>query len=175
MTRHLTHKCTLMVDQTRSRPPTPPGARLLSQVDPLPFLYIPDDFKSATGAKSKKTTKKPNTGKDVPTRKPTISISKGKRKAPPDDEDTVMVGGASDDKAAEVTKQSSEKNKIKSKVPPATASVDDETNDVAMPKKKKMIKLNLANHSASAQSNSLDWANQFNIVSVVDTEVPYCH
>jgi hypothetical protein len=164
-----------MVDQTRSRLPTPLRARLLSQVGHLPFLYIPDDLKFATGAKSKKTTKKPNIGKDVSTRKPTIPASKGKRKAPPDDEETVTVGSASDDKVGKPTKQSSGKNKTKSKVPPATASVDDETNDVAVPKKKKMRKLNLANPFASAQPNSLDWANQFNIVSVFDAEVPYCH
>jgi hypothetical protein len=117
MTRHLTHKCTLMVDQTRSRLPKTPRARQLSQVGHLPFLYIPDDFKFATGAKSKKTTKKPNIGKDVSTRKPTIPVSKGKRKAPHDDEDTVTVGSASDEKVAKPTKQSSEKNKTKSKVP----------------------------------------------------------
>lgn len=104
------------------------------------------------------------------TRKPTIPVSKGKRKAPHDDEDTVTVGSASEDKAAKLTKQNSEKNKTKSKVPPAAADVDDETNDVAMPKKKKMRKLNLANPFASAQPHSLDWANQFNIVSFVDTE-----
>ena len=174
MFRHLRHECALMIDQTKSRISTPPGARQLSQVTHLPFLYNPDDSKLAAGVKGKKTTKKPIIGKDVSVHKPPIAVSKGKRKAPPDEEDTATVGSASDDKAVKSTKQSSEKNKTKTKVPPAAADLDDETSDVAMPKKKKMRKLNITNPFASAQPNSLDWANQFNIVSVVDTKVPYC-
>lgn len=174
MTRRLTHKHKLMIDQTRSRPSISRRTRLLSQVAPLPFLYIPDDSKLAIGAKSKKTTKKPNIGKAVSTRKPTIPVSKGKRKAPQDDEDTITVGSASDDKAGKATTQNSEKSKTKSKATPAAANVDDETSDVVMPKKKKMRKLNVTTLFASAQPNSLDWANQFNIVSVVP-EVSYCH
>ena len=109
------------------------------------------------------------------TRKPTVPVSKGKkRKAPQDDEDTITVGSASDDKVGKPTKLNSQKNKTKSKATPAAASVDDETSDVAMPKKKKMRKLNVTTLFASAQPNSLDWANQFNIVSVV-LEVSYCH
>ena len=141
----------------------------------LPFPYIPDDSKLATGVKSKKTTKKPIIGKDVSVRKPSIPVGKGKRKAPPDDEDTATVGSASDDKVVKSTKPNSEKSKTKTKVPPAAADLDDETSDVAIPKKKKMRKLNITNPFASAQPNSLDWANQFNIVSVIDTEVTYCH
>ena len=40
MTGHLAHQCMLLVDQTRSRPSTPPRARQLSQV--AHFLYKPD-------------------------------------------------------------------------------------------------------------------------------------
>ena len=112
---------------------------------------------------------------DVSVRKPSIASSKGKRKAPQDDEDTATVGSASEDKAVKSTKGNSQRSKTKTKVPPVAADVDDETNDAAMPKKKKMRKLNLTNPFASAQPNSLDWANQFNIVSVFDIEVPYYH
>jgi hypothetical protein len=179
MTRHLAHERTLSIDQTRSRPSTPPGARQLlltrprnSQVTHLPFLHTADDSNLATDVKSKKTTKKPYRGKDATTRKPPIPTSKGKRKAPQEDEDTATatVGSVNDDKAAKSTKLNSEKD---TKVPPIAAAVDGETNDVAMPRKKKMRKLNIANPFASAQPQSLDWANQFNVVSVVDAEVPY--
>ncbi|KAI9461619.1 hypothetical protein BJY52DRAFT_1185434 [Lactarius psammicola] len=110
--------------------------------------------------KSKKTTKKPYRGKDAPARKPPITDNKGKRKAPQDDEDTAAVETASEDKAAKSTKPNS---KTTTKMPPA-ADVDDETNDdVAIPKKKKMRKLNITNPFASAQPHSLDWANQYNV------------
>jgi hypothetical protein len=119
--------------------------------------------------KDKKTTKKPNIGKDASAaRKPSIASNKGKRKAPQDDEETATVGSASEDKAVKSTKGNSERGKTKTKVPPAAADVDDETNDAAMPKKKKMRKL-----FASAKPNSLDWANQFNIVSGFDIEAPH--
>ena len=134
----------------------------------LPFLYTADDSKLATGVKPKKTTKKPFRGKDATTRKPTIPVSK-KRKAPQDDEDTVTVGSASDDRAAKLTKLNSEKDNTKTKA----ADMNDETNEVPTPKKKKMRKLNITNPFASSQPQSLDWANQFNVVSVVDAEVPY--
>lgn len=39
-----------------------------------------------------------------------------------------------------------------------------DTEDAAVPKKKKMRKLNV-NLFATAKSDSLDWANQFNLVS----------
>jgi len=131
--------------------------------DEVETIKSPVSKTAQLGVKSKKTTKKPSIGKDVLVRKPSIPVSKGKRKAPLDDEDTVTVESASDDKVDKSTKQNSEKNKTKSKVPPAAADVDDETNDVAMPKKKKMRKLNITNPFASAQPNSLDWANQFNM------------
>jgi len=129
----------------------------------------------ATDVKSKKTTKKPYRGKEATTRKPPISTdSKGKRKAPHDDEDTATVETASDEKAGKSTKPNYEKNKTKTKLPPAPAPADedDETNDVAMPRKKKMRKLNITNPFASAQPHSLDWANQYNVVSAVDAQVP---
>jgi len=93
-------------------------------------------------------------------RKPQVAQRKGKRKLP-QDEDTVTVESASDDKATKSIKQKPEKNV---KVPPAAVHVDDETDDV--PKKKKMRKLN--NPFAPAQPNSLDWVNQYNLVSIVD-------
>ena len=169
MARHLARALTLIINQTRSRPSTPQGARPReSQVWHLPFLYTSDDSKLATEVKSKKTTKKPFRNKEALVRKPTIPTGKGKRKAPQDDEDTATVGSASvnDDKAAKSAKSNAGKDKTKTKVAPVTADLEDETSDVAMPKKKKMRKLNMANPFASAQPQSLDWANQFNVVSV---------
>jgi hypothetical protein len=43
---------------------------------------------------------------------------------------------------------------------------DDDTEDAAVPKKKKMRKLNV-NIFGSSKADSLDWANQFNLVSLV--------
>ena len=43
---------------------------------------------------------------------------------------------------------------------------DDDTEDAAVPKKKKMRKLNV-NIFGSAKADSLDWANQFNLVGLV--------
>lgn len=49
---------------------------------------------------------------------------------------------------------------------PADVENDDDTEDAAVPKKKKMRKLNV-NIFGSAKADSLDWANQFNLVSLV--------
>ncbi|KAH9039693.1 hypothetical protein EDB84DRAFT_1477580 [Lactarius hengduanensis] len=132
-------------------------------INPAASKIVPSHKAEVSDVKSKKTTKKPYRGKDAPTtRKPSITDNKGKRKAAPqDNEDTETI--ASDDKAAKSTKPNSGKNKTKPKVPPAAAEEDDETNDVAMPKKKKMRKLNITNPFASAQPHSLDWANQYNV------------
>ncbi|KAH8994954.1 hypothetical protein EDB92DRAFT_1848437 [Lactarius akahatsu] len=131
-------------------------------INPSASKIAPSHKAEVSDVKSKKTTKKPYRGKDAPTtRKPSITDNKGKRKAAPDNEDTESI--ASDDKAAKSTKPNSGKNKTKPKVPPAPAEEDDETNDVAMPKKKKMRKLNITNPFASAQPHSLDWANQYNV------------
>ncbi|KAH9068415.1 hypothetical protein EDB83DRAFT_2376399, partial [Lactarius deliciosus] len=132
-------------------------------INPSASKIAPSHKAEVSDVKSKKTTKKPYRGKDAPTtRKPSITDNKGKRKAAPqDNEDTETI--ASDEKAAKSTKPNSGKNKTKTKVPPAAAEEDEETNDVAMPKKKKMRKLNITNPFASAQPHSLDWANQYNV------------
>ncbi|KAH9178174.1 hypothetical protein EDB89DRAFT_1150242 [Lactarius sanguifluus] len=152
-------------DGPTSRPRVPSDLRSdeAENINPSASKIAPSHKAEVSDVKSKKTTKKPYRSKDAPTtRKPSITDNKGKRKAAPqENEDTETI--ASDGKAAKSTKPNSGKNKTKTKVPPAAAEEDEETNDVAMPKKKKMRKLNITNPFASAQPHSLDWANQYNV------------
>jgi hypothetical protein len=67
------------------------------------------------------------------------------------------------DKATKLTKTKAQKSRTMAKEShPANVEVDSE--DTAVPKKKKMKKLNV-NIFAPAKPDSLDWANQFNLVS----------
>jgi hypothetical protein len=109
--------------------------------------------------------KKLDKGSDVRKSRSLTSDKKGKRKAPEDD-GMVTIESASDDKVPKSTKSKAEKKQTKaSDTRPPIVDVDAE--DVVMPKKKKVKKLNV-NIFASAKPDSLDWANQFNSVSVID-------
>jgi hypothetical protein len=107
-------------------------------------------------------TKKPDKGKGRQKSQPVASDSKGKRKAPPQDESTETIESTSD-RATKRTKSKAEKNQTTAKESHPT-DVDGDADDAAAPKKKKMRKLNV-NIFASSKPDSLDWANQFNLVS----------
>jgi hypothetical protein len=75
-----------------------------------------------------------------------------------------VVEGTSD-RAAKATKSKSQRgHKAANESHPTDVDVDTDADDAAVPKKKKMRKLNV-NVFASAKPVSLDWANQFNLVS----------
>jgi len=96
------------------------------------------------------------------------SDNKGKRKALADDDDReAVVEGASDKKTtAKSTRTRAQKSRTTAKEShPTDMENDDDTEDAAVPKKKKMRKLNV-NIFGSAKADSLDWANQFNLVSL---------
>ena len=144
--------------------PTPPGIALT--------LLLRSTYKLAIDGGDKPTAKKVEQSKDVQKSKPSISDKKGKRKAPEDD-GTATVESVSDDRTRKSTKSKTEKKRTRTgdSQPPV---VDVDPDDVALPKKKKLRKLNV-NIFASAKPDSLDWANQFNLVSLIDVEVLYCH
>jgi len=116
----------------------------------------------ATGGNDKKVTKKPDKGRGQQKSQPAASENKGKRKAPPVDDSTETIESASD-AATKPTKSKTAKNQTKSKESHPT-DADGDPDDAAGPKKKKMRKLNV-NIFGSAKPDSLDWANQFNLVS----------
>jgi hypothetical protein len=108
----------------------------------------------------KKTVKKPDISKVRQKRQPATSDHKGKRKALPDDDSSDTLENVND-KATKLTKTKAQKSRTMAKEShPANVEVDSE--DTAVPKKKKMKKLNV-NIFAPAKPDSLDWANQFNL------------
>ncbi|KAH9972870.1 hypothetical protein BGW80DRAFT_1252571 [Lactifluus volemus] len=115
--------------------------------DPTP----PDEKKPAE--------KKLDKGSDVRKSRSLTSDKKGKRKAPEDD-GTVTMESTSDDKVPKSTKSKAERKQTKTSDTQSPV-VDVDAEDVVMPKKKKVKKLNM-NIFASAKPDSLDWANQFN-------------
>ena len=120
-----------------------------------------------TDGKGKKATKKPNTGKARQKNQPLTSDIKGKRKAPADSDDSEAAEYANNKKSTKPKKtKAQKKNQTTAKESHPTDDVenDDDTGDAAVPKKKKMRKLNV-NIFGSAKADSLDWANQFNLVS----------
>ena len=116
---------------------------------------------SSTDGKGKKVTKKPDIGKVRQKRQPsTTSDNKGKRKALRDDDGSEAVEDANE-KITKPTKTKAQKSRTAAKEPrPADVEID--TEDDAAPKKKKMRKLNIF---GPAKPDSLDWANQFTLVS----------
>jgi hypothetical protein len=66
------------------------------------------------------------------------------------------------DKTTKLTKAKAQKSRTTAKE--SHPDVDVDTEDAAVPKKKKMRKLNV-NIFNNAKPDSLDWANQFNLVS----------
>jgi len=95
------------------------------------------------------------------------SHNKGKRKAIPADPDDGSEGveDAADNKTAKPVKTKAQKGRTTAKEShPTDVENGDNTEDAAIPKKKKMRKLNV-NVFGSAKADSLDWANQFNMVS----------
>ena len=73
------------------------------------------------------------------------------------------------DKTTKLTKTKAQKSRTTAKEShPADVEVD--TEDAAVPKKKKMRKLNV-NLFNSAKPDSLDWANQFNLVSHIAVRI----
>jgi hypothetical protein len=109
-------------------------------------------------------------GKDAQKSKPSTSDKKGKRKAP-DDDGTATIESMSDDRVPKSAKSKAEKKKAQSRDSQSPV-VDVDAEDPAVPKKKKLRKLNV-NIFASAKPDSLDWANQFNVVSVINIDVSY--
>lgn len=124
----------------------------------------------ATDGKGKKVAKKPDKGnKGRQKSQSTATDSKGKRKAPPDGDDTDTIESTSDVVTKPTKSKAQKRNQTKAKEPrPTEAEVD--ADDAAEPKRKKMKKLNV-NIFGSAKPDSLDWANQFNLVSRIATQV----
>ena len=116
---------------------------------------IPISFIDGNG---KKVTKKPDVGRARQKKQPSTSDNKGKRKALPDDDNSEAAEDAGE-KTTKPTKRKPQKA-VKESHP---AEVENDTEDDAVPKKKKMRKLNV-NIFGSTKPDSLDWANQFNIV-----------
>ena len=121
---------------------------------------------TVTDGKGKKTTKKPNiSGKARQKSQPSTSDIKGKRKALADGDDSDAVEDANDKKATKPTKTKAQKSRTAAKEShPTDVENDDDMEDAVLPKKKKMRKLNV-NIFGSAKADSLDWANQSNLVS----------
>jgi hypothetical protein len=115
---------------------------------------IPISFSDENG---KKVTKKPDVGRVRQKRQPSTSDNKGKRKALPDDDNSE----AAEDASEKTTKPKRKAQKAVKESHPADVEID--TEDDAVPKKKRMRKLNV-NIFGSTKPDSLDWANQFNIV-----------
>lgn len=124
----------------------------------------------ATDGNGKKVAKKPDKGnKGRQKSQSAAADSKGKRKAPPDGEDTDTIESTSDVATKPTRSKAQKKKQTKAKeTRPAEAEVD--ADDAAEPKRKKMKKLNV-NIFGSAKPDSLDWANQFNLVSRIATQV----
>ena len=119
---------------------------------------------TVTEGKGKKTTKKPNTGKARQKSQPSTSGIKGKRKALVYGDDSDAVENAND-KTTKPTKTKAQKSRTVAKEShPAGVEDDDDMEDAVLPKKRKMRKLNV-NIFGSAKADSLDWANQSNLVS----------
>jgi hypothetical protein len=128
------------------------------------FLSRPRVLTLETDGNGKKTTKKPDKGKGGQKSQPPASNGKGKRKAPPDEDGTDTID-SEHNMATKPTKSKTGKNQsTTAKESRPTTDVDVDPDDAAGPKKKKMRKLNIF---ASSKSDSLDWANQFNLVSRV--------
>ncbi|KAI0303748.1 hypothetical protein B0F90DRAFT_1320307 [Multifurca ochricompacta] len=106
---------------------------------------------------AKKTSKKPDKGKDSQKSRMSTSDYKGKRKELPDDDGitTIESVGEANSKA--------QRGQTKGKEPQPAADASRDRDDIAVPKRKKRRKLNV-NPFASAKPASLDWANQFNLV-----------
>jgi hypothetical protein len=95
------------------------------------------------------------------------SNNKGKRKALADgDGSEAVVEDANDKKKTTKPKKTkAQKSQTTAKEShPTDVENDDDTEDAAVPKKKKMRKLNV-NIFGSSKADSLDWANEFNLVS----------
>jgi hypothetical protein len=95
------------------------------------------------------------------------SDNKGKRKALTDGDGSEAVEDTNDKKTTKQTKTKAQKSQTTAKESHPTDmenNNDDDTEDAAVPKKKKMRKLNV-NIFGSSKADSLDWANQFNLVS----------
>lgn len=124
---------------------------------------------TATDGNGKKAAKKPDKGnKGRQKSQPAASGSKGKRKAPPDDDDTT-IESTSDMTTKPAKSKTQRKNQTKAKESRPT-EVEVDAVDAAGPKMKKMKKLNV-NIFGSAKPDSLDWANQFNLVSRITIQV----
>ena len=180
------HGCSLIVDQTKLRSetlrvqiyrlpsrivtllPGRPRPRLRkSQVLIHAFSLFSQLLITITGGKGKKATKKPETGKARQKNQPLASDNKGKRKALTDGDGSEAVEDANDKKTTKPTKAKAKKSQTTAKESRPTGvenDNDDDTEDTAVPKKKRMRKLNV-NIFGSSKADSLDWANQFNLVS----------
>jgi hypothetical protein len=121
-----------------------------------------------TDGKGKKTAKKTDTGKARQKNQALTTDKKGKRKALADGDGSEAVEDVKDKKTTKPAKSKAQKSQTTAakESHPADVENDDDTEDAAVPKKKKMRKLNV-NIFGSAKDNSLDWANQFNLVSLV--------
>jgi hypothetical protein len=139
---------------------TPPGIAL------IPLLQ--STYKLALDENNKPAAKRLDKGKGVQQSKPSISNKKGKRKALEDD-DVTTIESMSDDRVPKSTKS----KKVTKTGNSESLAVDVDADDAAIPKKKRMRKLNV-NIFSSAKPDSLDWANQFNLVSAIHVEVS-CH
>ncbi|KAI0250191.1 hypothetical protein BJV78DRAFT_1283333 [Lactifluus subvellereus] len=144
--------------------PTPSGIAL------IPLLQ--STYKLAIDGGDKPTAKKVEKGKDAQKSKPSTSDKKGKRKAPEDD-GTPTIESVSDDRAPRSAKLKTERKQTRTGDSQRPA-VDVDVDDAVMPKKKRLRKLNV-NIFASAKPDSLDWANQFNLVGLINVEVLYRH
>ena len=148
-------------DQTSVGPPSRKPAQVKEKgIHARIFSHsqIPISFIDGNG---KKVTKKPVIGNVQQKRRPSTSDNKGKRKALPDDDGSDAVEDASE-KTTKPTKKKPQKKRSAVKEPqPADVEID--TGDDAVPKKKKMRKLNV-NIFGTTKPDSLDWANQFNLV-----------
>ena len=148
------------------RPPRPNQviAHPCSSRDALNILTL------ATDGNGKKVAKKPDKGnKGRQKGQSTTTDSKGKRKAPQDGDDTDTIESASDVATKPTKSKAQKKNQTKAKEPRPT-EVEADADDAVEPKRKKMKKLNV-NIFGSAKPDSLDWANQFNLVSRIATQV----
>ena len=121
-----------------------------------------------TDGKGKKAAKKPDTGKARQKSQPSTSDNKGKRKALADGDGNEAVEDANNNnKTTKPTKAKAKAQKSQTMAKefhPTHVEDDDDTEDAAVPRKKKMRKLNV-NIFGSSKADSLDWANQFNLVS----------
>lgn len=175
------HGCSLIVDQTKLRPETlciqsyrlpsrivtllagrlhRRKSQVLSHAFSLFTLKILTTF---TDGKGKKAAKKPDAGK---ARQKSQPDNRGKRKALADGDGSEAVEDTNGKKANKPTKAKSQKSQTTTarESHPTDLENDNDTEDTAVPKKKKMRKLNV-NIFGSSKADSLDWANQFNMVS----------